>query len=78
MHLDFASQYARRSDDEIRLLIKDRHNLVDEARDALDVEVQKRRNKTDSSRMCTSRKSLAFMLKKTTRMEMRSSFDRGN
>jgi hypothetical protein len=44
MHLDFASEYARRSDDEIRLLIKDRHNLVDEARDALDVEVQKRRS----------------------------------
>jgi hypothetical protein len=44
MQLDFASEYARRTDDEIRLLIKDRHNLVDEARDALDVEVQKRRN----------------------------------
>ena len=44
MHLDFASEYARRSDDEIRLLIKDRHDLVDEARDALDVEVHKRRS----------------------------------
>jgi hypothetical protein len=44
MHLDFAKQYARRSDEEIRLLINDRHNLVDEARDALDVEVQKRRS----------------------------------
>jgi hypothetical protein len=45
MHLDFASEYARRSDDEIRLVIKDRHNLVDEARDALDVEIHKRRSK---------------------------------
>lgn len=45
MHLDFASEYARRSDEEIRLLIKDRHNLVDEARDALDVEIHKRRSK---------------------------------
>jgi cation transport ATPase len=44
MHLDFASEYAKRSDEEIRLLVKDRQNLVDEARDALDVEVQKRRN----------------------------------
>jgi hypothetical protein len=45
MHLDFASEYARRSDDEIRLLIKDRHDLIDEARDALDVEIDKRRSK---------------------------------
>jgi hypothetical protein len=44
MHLDFASEYARRSDEELRLLIKDRHNLVDEARDALDVEVQRRKS----------------------------------
>jgi hypothetical protein len=44
MHLDFPSEYARRSDNEIRLLIKDRQNLVDEARDALDVEVHKRRS----------------------------------
>jgi hypothetical protein len=44
MHLDFAREYARRSDDELRLLIKDRHNLVDEARDALDVEVHTRRS----------------------------------
>jgi hypothetical protein len=44
MRLDFASEYARRSDDEIRRLIKDRCNLVDEARDALEVEVQKRRS----------------------------------
>jgi hypothetical protein len=44
MGLDFASEYARRSDDEIRLLIKDRHNLVDVARDALDAEVHKRRS----------------------------------
>jgi hypothetical protein len=44
MHLRFAREYARRTDDEIRLLIADRQNLVDEARDALDVEVQKRRN----------------------------------
>jgi hypothetical protein len=44
MRLDFPSEYARRSDDELRLLIKDRQNLVDEARDALDVEVHKRRN----------------------------------
>ena len=43
MHLDFAGEYARRSDDEIRLLIPDRHNLVDEARDALDAEVRNRR-----------------------------------
>ena len=42
MHLDFASEYARRSDEEIRLLIADRQNLVDEARDALDAEVRKR------------------------------------
>ena len=45
MHLDFASEYGRRSDDELRLLIKDRHNLVDQARDALDVEIHKRRSK---------------------------------
>jgi hypothetical protein len=45
MHLDFASEYARRSDEEIRMLIQDRHNLVDEARDALDTEVHKRRSK---------------------------------
>lgn len=44
MRLDFASEYARRSDDEIRRLIEDRCNLVDEARDALDVELQKRRS----------------------------------
>jgi hypothetical protein len=44
MRLDFASEYARRSDDALRLLIKDRHNLVDEARDALDVEVHKRQS----------------------------------
>lgn len=44
MHLDFAKQYAGRSDDEIRRLIQDRHNLIDEARDALDVEVQKRKS----------------------------------
>ena len=44
MHRDFASEYAKRSDDEIRRLLQDRHNLVDEARDALDVEVQKRRS----------------------------------
>lgn len=44
MDLDFAREYARRSDEEIRLLIKDRHDLVDEARDALDVEVSKRRS----------------------------------
>ena len=43
MHLDFANEYARRSDDELRLLIRDRHNLVDQARDALDAEVHKRR-----------------------------------
>jgi hypothetical protein len=43
MHMDFAKEYARRSDEEIWLLIKDRHNLVDEARDALEVEVQKRK-----------------------------------
>jgi hypothetical protein len=42
MHLDFASEYARRTDDEIRLLIKDKHDLVDEARNALDVEIHKR------------------------------------
>jgi hypothetical protein len=44
MHPDFAREYARRTDDELRLLVKDRHNLVDEARDALDVEVRKRRS----------------------------------
>jgi hypothetical protein len=44
MHLDFASEYARRSDEEIRLLIKDRHNLVDQAQEPLDVEVHKRRS----------------------------------
>lgn len=44
MHLDFASEYAKRSDDELRLLVKDRSNLVDEARDALDAEVHKRRS----------------------------------
>lgn len=43
MHLDFAKEYAQRSDEEIRRIIQDRHNLVDEARDALDVEVQKRK-----------------------------------
>ncbi len=43
MHLGFAGEYARRSDDEIRLLIRDRHNLVDEAREALDSEVHKRK-----------------------------------
>jgi hypothetical protein len=45
MHLDFAREYARRTDDEIRLLIPDRHNLVNEARDALDVEIHKRRSR---------------------------------
>jgi hypothetical protein len=45
MHLDFASEYARRSDEEIRLLMADRHNLVDEARDALDIEIHKRRSR---------------------------------
>jgi hypothetical protein len=45
MHLDFASEYARRSDEEIRLLIADRQNLVDEAREALDVEIHKRRSR---------------------------------
>jgi hypothetical protein len=45
MHLDFAREYARRTDDEIRLLIADRHNLVDEAQDALDVEIRKRRSR---------------------------------
>jgi hypothetical protein len=44
MHLDFASEYAKRSDEEIRLLVKDRQNLVEAARDALDVEVRKRRS----------------------------------
>jgi hypothetical protein len=43
MHLDFASEYVRRSDEEIRLLIVDRQNLVDEAREALDAEVRNRR-----------------------------------
>jgi hypothetical protein len=43
MHLDFASEYAKRSDEEIRLLVKDRQNLVEAARDALDVEVHRRR-----------------------------------
>lgn len=43
MHVDFASEYARRSDEELRLLIQDRHNLVDVARDALDAEVHKRK-----------------------------------
>lgn len=43
MHLDFAKEYAQRSDEEIRRIIQDRHNLVDEARDALDLEVQKRK-----------------------------------
>jgi hypothetical protein len=43
MHLDFASEYVRRSDEEIRLLIADRQNLVDEAREALDAEVRNRR-----------------------------------
>jgi hypothetical protein len=42
MNLDFASEYAQRTDDEIRLLIQDRDNLVDEARHALDAEVHKR------------------------------------
>jgi hypothetical protein len=45
MHLDFAGEYARRTDEEIRLLIADRQNLVDEARDALDVEIHKRRSR---------------------------------
>jgi hypothetical protein len=45
MHLDFAREYAQRTDDEIRLLIPDRHNLVDQARDALDVEIHKRRSR---------------------------------
>jgi large subunit ribosomal protein L35 len=44
MRLDFAGEYARRTDDEIRLLIQDRHNLIDEARNALDVEVHRRRS----------------------------------
>jgi hypothetical protein len=44
MHLDFVGEYARRTDDEIRLLIADRQNLVDEAREALDAEVHKRRS----------------------------------
>jgi hypothetical protein len=43
MQLDFASEYVRRSDKEIRLLIADRQNLVDEAREALDAEVRNRR-----------------------------------
>jgi hypothetical protein len=43
MQLDFASEYVRRSDEEIRLLIADRQNLVDEAREALDAEVRNRR-----------------------------------
>lgn len=43
--LDFASEYEKRSDDELRLLIKDRSNLVDEARDALEAEVHKRRGR---------------------------------
>jgi hypothetical protein len=45
MDVDFAREYARRSDEEIRLLIKDRHDLVDEAREALDVEVHRRQSK---------------------------------
>jgi hypothetical protein len=52
MHLDFANEYARRSDDELRLLIKDRHNLVDEARNALDVEVDKRRSRGFDPHKC--------------------------
>jgi hypothetical protein len=43
MNLDFASEYAQRTDDELRLLIQDRDNLVDTARQALDAEVRKRR-----------------------------------
>jgi hypothetical protein len=43
MRLDFASEYVRRSNEEIRLLIADRQNLVDEAREALDAEVRNRR-----------------------------------
>jgi hypothetical protein len=43
MQLDFARVYAGKSDDELRLLIQDRHDLVDEARDALDAEVAKRK-----------------------------------
>ncbi len=45
MHLDFAGEYARRTDDEIRLLIAERQNLIDEAREALDVEIHKRRSR---------------------------------
>src|SRR5689334_21783037 len=43
MQLNFAHEYAEKSDDELRLLIQDRHDLVDEAREALDAEIHKRK-----------------------------------
>lgn len=42
MQLDFAAEYARRSDDELRLLLEDRSNLLPVAQAALDTEIAKR------------------------------------
>ena len=77
MRLDFAREYAGRTDDEIRLLLKDRHNLVDEARDALDVEVQKRRSSGFELHVKEQRNhDFISRKRKTTEMSMSSSFIR--
>ena len=77
MHLDFASEYARRSDEEIRLLIADRQNLVDEARDALDAEVRKR-HRNGFQIHVREPEEPRVMSRRTMMMKMPSSFIHGS